>query len=170
MPIFTYGFYSKAVTSTTEVEAENDIDKLHIIVQAYHRDQEGPVELQDDPAKGDYGSFVESECGLKGILIKTAVDDAVRVDDFGEMGLKHFRDKYGGISKTVYFFMPPVLRVSIPIAISDGMIPNERICKKCKDNFEARMRRRRTTMTTAHPHHHDIKNMRRPPSRQKHNY
>jgi hypothetical protein len=168
MPIFTYGFHSKAVTATTGVAAENNIDKLHIIVQVYHRDQEGPVEQQDDPARGDYGSFVESECGLKGILIKTAVDDAVRVDDFEEMGLKHFRDKYGDISKTVYFFMPPVLRVSMPIAISKGMIPSDRICKKCKENFEARMRRRRTTVTATHPHHR-IKYMRRSTSRQKHN-
>jgi hypothetical protein len=105
---------------------------------------------------------------LKGILIKTAVDDAVRVDDFEEMGLKHFRDKYGGISKTVYFFMPPVLRVSMPIAISKGMIPPDRICEKCKDNFEARMRRRRT-VTTPHPHYHRIKNMRRSTSRRKPN-
>ena len=162
MPIFTYGFHSKAVTSTTGAAAENDIDKLHIIVQVYHRDQEGPVEHQDDPARGDYGSFVESECGLKGILIKTAVDDAVRVDDFEEMGLKHFRDKYGGISKTVYFFMPPVLRVSMPIAIAEGRIPNDRICKRCKDNFEVRMRRRAPTTI-----HHHIKTMRRSPSKKK---
>jgi hypothetical protein len=140
MPIFTYAFHSRALNAT---EAAAPDDKLHIIVQVYHRNQKGPVEQQDDPAMYEYGSFVESECGLRGILIKTAVDDAIRVDDFQGMGLKHFRDKYGGISKTVYFFMPPVLRASMPIAIAEGMIPNDKVCEKCRDNFELNTRRLR---------------------------
>jgi hypothetical protein len=129
MVIFTYAFHSKANVA---------IDKLHIIVKVYHKDPNGPVKQREDPAKGDYGSLVESECGLKGVLIKTDVE-AMRSDDFEGMGLKHFRDKYGGID-TAYFFMPPFLRVSMPIAIAEGMIPDDRVCGKCRDNLEANIR------------------------------
>jgi hypothetical protein len=132
MAIFTYAFHSKSHIA---------IDKLHIIVKAYDRDPNGPVNQRDDPVGGDYGSLVESECGLKGVLIKLDVE-AIRSDDFEGMGLKHFRDKYGGI-ETGNFFMPPLLLASMPIAIAEGMIPEDRICEKCKETLEATLKKLR---------------------------
>lgn len=81
--------------------------------------------------------MVQSEYGLKGILIKTDVD-AIRADDFEGMGLEYFRKKYGGI-QTVYFFMPPLLRTSQVIAIAEGLIPDEMVCEGCRDTLEAKV-------------------------------
>jgi hypothetical protein len=139
MAIFYYAFHSKPHAT----------DKLHIIVPSYVRDpsRELPVEQQDDPASGDYGSFlVESECGLKGILIKSDVD-AYRDQDFDGMGLTHFRDKFSDINKP-YFFMIPLLRASMPIAIAEGMISQDRVCDRCRDNLDANVRTATTTTRT----------------------
>ena len=139
MPIFFYAFHSKPQAT----------DKLHIIVQVYHRDPKGPGGQRPDPAVYDYGTTVESECGFKGILIKSD-KDAYRDDDFEGMGLKHFREKFGDINK-VYFFMVPLLGASMPIAIAEGMIPEDRVCEKCKDSLDANVRRTMTVLTRRDP-------------------
>src|ERR671921_442248 len=103
MPIFTYAFHSKKTHTTADDDKLKPL--LHIIAQDYIRDPEKPGQLalaeegeeqqQDDPILLAYGSLVESECGLEGILIKTDVD-AIRAKDYEGMGLEHFREKYGG--------------------------------------------------------------------------
>ncbi|HYZ60488.1 MAG TPA: hypothetical protein VE544_12595 [Nitrososphaeraceae archaeon] len=125
MPIFYYAFHSKPQAT----------DKLHIIVKSYDRNPRGPADQQSDPSVDDYGLIVESECGLKGILLKPD-KDAYEEGDFEGMGLKHFREKFSDID-IVYFFMPPVLRVSMPVAITQRMIPENKICEICKDDFQA---------------------------------
>ncbi|MFL6496663.1 MAG: hypothetical protein ACJ703_09610 [Nitrososphaera sp.] len=102
MPIFYYAFHSKPQST----------DKLHIVVHSYNRNPTGPANQQPDPSLDDYGLIVESECGLEGILVKPD-KDAIKEGDFEGMGLKHFREKFGDID-TIYFFMPPVLRVRCP--------------------------------------------------------
>lgn len=129
MPIFYYAFHSKPQAT----------DKLHIIVRSYNRNSKGPVNQQPDPSLEDYGLIVESECGLKGILLKPD-RDAYREGDFEGMGLKHFREKFSDID-VVYFFMPPVLRVSMLLAIAqEGMIPESKICEICKDDLQVHVR------------------------------
>jgi hypothetical protein len=128
MPIFYYAFHSKPQAT----------DKLHIIVRSYTRNPRGPVNQQPDPSVDDYGLIVESECGHKGILLKPD-RDAYKEGDFERMGLKHFRDKFSDI-EAVYFFMPPVLRVSMSVAITQGMIPENKVCEMCKDNLQANVR------------------------------
>ena len=121
MAIFYYAFHSSKQTDPT--------DKLHIVVPSYSRNPREPVDKeqeQPDPSTDDFGLIVESECGLKGILLKPD-KDAIREGDFEGMGLKHFREKFSDID-IVYFFMPPVLRVSMPEAISQvGIIPEDQI-------------------------------------------
>ena len=136
MPIFYYAFHSSKQTDPT--------DKLHIIVHSYTRNPREPVnqqqeQQQPDPSTDDFGLIVESECGLKGILLKPD-KDAIREGDFEGMGLKHFREKFSDID-IVYFFMPPVLRVRMPVAIAQvGIIPEDKICKICKDDLQAEIR------------------------------
>jgi hypothetical protein len=129
MPIFYYAFHSKPHAT----------DKLHILVQVYHRDPEGPVDQREDPARFDYGVEVESECGLKGISIRNT-KDVYDSRDYEGMGLKQFRQKFSDIDK-VYFFMIPLLRASMPIAIAEDMISEDKICQKCKDNLNANVKR-----------------------------
>lgn len=128
MPIFYYAFHSKPQAT----------DKLHIIVQSYNRNPRGPADQQPDPSVDDYGLIVESECGLKGVLLKPD-KDAYKEGDFEGMGLKHFREKFSDID-VVYFFMPPVLHVSMPVAITQSIISENKICEICKDDLQASMR------------------------------
>lgn len=139
MPIFYYAFHSKPQST----------DKLHIITRSYTRNPRVPVDQQQqqqeqeqqppDPSTDDYGLIVESECGLKGILLKPD-KDAIREGDFEGMGLKHFREKFSDID-IVYFFMPPVLRVRMPEAIAqEDMIPEDKICKICKKDLQVEIR------------------------------
>lgn len=131
MPIFYYAFHSKPQAT----------DKLYIIVHSHTRNPRGPVnQHQPDPSVDDFGLIVESECGLKGILLKPD-KDAIREGDFEGMGLKHFCEKFSGID-IVYFFMPPpVLRVSMPEAITqEAMIPENKVCVICKKNLLVNMR------------------------------
>jgi hypothetical protein len=132
LPIFYYAFHSKPQST----------DKLHIITRSYTRNLRVPVDQQQeqqqpDPSIEDYGLIVESECGLKGILLKPD-KDAIREGDFEGMGLKHFREKFSD-SDIVYFFMPPVLCVSMPEAIAQGsiIIPEDKVCKICKKSLQA---------------------------------
>ena len=135
MPIFYYAFHSKP-------QATN---KLHIVVYSYDRHPSGSADQQLDHSVDDYGLIVESECGLTGILVKPD-KDAIEEGDFEGMGLKHFREKFGDID-IIYFFMPPVLRVSMPVAIAEeGIIPNDRVCEICKDNLKARLRKATTVL------------------------
>jgi hypothetical protein len=133
LPIFYYAFHSKPQST----------DKLHIITRSYTRNPRVPVDKeqqqQSDPSTDDFGLIVESECGLKGILLKPD-KDAIREGDFEGMGLKHFREKFSDID-IVYFFMPPVLRVSMPEAIAQvSIIPEDKICKICKKDLQAEIR------------------------------
>jgi hypothetical protein len=131
MPIFYYAFHSKPQAT----------DKLHIIVHSYTRNPRGPVnqKQQPDSSADDYGLIVESECGLKGILLKPD-KDAYREGDFEGMGLKHFREKFSDVD-VVYFFMPPVLRVSMLKAIAEeGIIPENKVCEICKDDLQVNVR------------------------------
>ena len=135
MPIFYYAFHSKPQST----------DKLHIITRSYTRNPRVPVDQQQqeqqqpDLSTDDFGLIVESECGLKGILLKHD-KDAIREGDFEGMGLKHFREKFRDID-IVYFFMPPVLRVSMPEAITrEDMIPEDKICEMCKKDLQAEIR------------------------------
>jgi hypothetical protein len=79
LPVFYYAFHSKPQST----------DKLHIITRSYTRNPREPVnqqqEQQPDPSIEDYGLIVESECGLKGILLKPD-KDAIREGDFEGMG------------------------------------------------------------------------------------
>ena len=112
---------------------------LHIILKnSYLRKPVDDLRENTSTDSADYGAPVRSECGLDGILIKTDVD-AIRANDFEGMGLDYFRKKYGGI-ETVYFFMPPLLRTSQEIAIAEGLIPDDMICERCRDNLEAKVR------------------------------
>ena len=55
--------------------------------------------------------------------------DAIREGDFEGMGLKHFREKFRDID-IVYFFMPPVLRVRMPVAIAQVcIIPEDKFAR-----------------------------------------
>jgi hypothetical protein len=131
LPIFYYAFHSKPQST----------DKLHIITRSYIRNPREPVnqQQQPDPSTDDFGLIVESECGLKGILLKPD-KDAIREGDFEGMGLKHFREKFSDID-IVYFFMPPVLRVRMPVAIAQvGIIPEDKICEICKKDLQADIR------------------------------
>ena len=65
--------------------------------------------------------------------------DAIREGDFEGMGLKYFREKFGDID-IIYFFMPPVLRVSMPIAIAEDIIREDKVCEICKNNLKANVR------------------------------
>jgi hypothetical protein len=129
MPIFYYAFHSKLQAT----------DKLHIILGGYDRNPRADVNQQEqpqpDPSVDDYGLIVESKCRLKGILLKPD-KDAIKQGDFEGMGLRHFREKFRDID-VVYFFMPPVLRVSMPVAIAQGgIIPEDKICEICKKNMQ----------------------------------
>jgi hypothetical protein len=131
LPVFFYAFHSKPQST----------DKLHIITRSYIRNPREPVnqQQQPDPSTDDFGLIVESECGLKGILLKPD-KDAIREGDFEGMGLKHFREKFSDID-IVYFFMPPVLRVRMPVAIAQvGIIPEDKICEICKKDLQADIR------------------------------
>ena len=135
LPIFYYAFHSKPQST----------DKLHIIKRSYSRNPREPLnqqqqqQQQPDPSTDDFGLIVESECGLKGILLKPD-KDAIREGDFEGMGLKHFREKFSDID-IVYFFMPPVLRVSMPEATAQvGIIPEDKICKICKKDLQVEIR------------------------------
>lgn len=111
---------------------------LHIILNSYLRKPVDDLRENTSTDSADYGALVRSECDLEGILIKTDAD-AIRANDFEGMGLDYFRKKYGGI-ETVYFFMPPLLRSSQEIAIAEGLIPDDMICERCRDNLEAKVR------------------------------
>ncbi len=138
MPVFYYAFHSKPQST----------DKLHIITRSYSRNPREPVNQQQeqeqeqeqpDASVEDYGLIVESECGLKGILLKPD-KDAIREEDFEGMRLRHFRETFSDID-IVYFFMPPVLRVSMSVAISQvGIIPEDKICEICKKDLRANIR------------------------------
>ena len=67
--------------------------------------------------------------------------DAIREADFEGMGLKHFREKFSEFN-TIYFFMPPVLPVSMPITIAQEgiIIPKDKVCKICKNNLKVNER------------------------------
>ena len=94
MPIFYYAFHSSEPTEPT--------DNLHIIVHSYTRNPGAAVDQQPDPSVNDYGLIVESECGLKGILLKPD-RDAYKEGDFEGMGLKHFREKFSDTD--IVFFL-----------------------------------------------------------------
>src|SRR5687768_4278879 len=113
MPIYYYAFHSKP----------DSTNKLHLIVTVYHRDPQGPVDHREDPERIDYAAEVESECGLKRILIRTT-RDVYNSHDYKGMGLKQFREKFGDFDK-VHFFMIPLLPASMSIAIAEGMIPDD---------------------------------------------
>jgi hypothetical protein len=149
MPIFTYAFHSqKTLTSADEDKQKQQL--LHIIAQDYIKDPEKPGQparhqlQQEDPAWIDYGTLVESECGLEGILIKTDFE-AIIANDFEGMGLEYFLKKYGG-NDIVHFFMPPLLRDSMSISIATRQIPEDIICDKCNENFEASVRKAQVLM------------------------
>lgn len=128
MAIFYYAFHSKPQAT----------DKLHIIVDSYVRNpRRRPADQQPDPSlDDDYGLIVESECGLKGILLKPE-KDAIKEGDFEGMGLKHFREKFSEFN-TIYFFMPPVLPISMAVAIAqEAIIPKHKICEICKEKMKA---------------------------------
>jgi hypothetical protein len=131
MLIFICAAHSKTIGTI-------DTKPLHIILHSYLRRPLDDLRENTSTELADYGTLVRSECGLEGILIKTDVD-AVRANDFEEMGLDYFRKKYGSI-KTVYFFMPPLLRTSQEIAVAEGLIPDDMICESCRDNLEAKVR------------------------------
>ena len=43
--------------------------------------------------------------------------------------------------------MPPVLRVSMPVAVAEeGVIPKDRVCEICKDNLKANVREANTVL------------------------
>jgi hypothetical protein len=135
MPIFYYAFHSKPQAT----------DKLHIIVHSHDKNPRGSAGQQQDPSVDDYGLIVESECGLTGILLKPD-KDAIEEGDFEGMGLKHFREKFSDI-EIIYFFMPPILRVSMPVAIAEeGIIPKDRVCEICKDDLKANVREATTVL------------------------
>ncbi len=141
-PIFYYAFHNKAAKPT---------DKLHIIVHSYTRDSKEPVDRQPDPSVDDYGLIVQSECGLRGILLKSD-KDAYTQGDFEGMGLKYFLEKFSD-TDIVYFFMPPVLRVSMPFAIAqEGVIPENKICEICKKNMQAKVREAIAALQEEHHH------------------
>jgi len=146
MPIFTYAFHSQKTHTSADKDKQKQKQLLHIIAQDYIRDPEKPGQptsqqqlQQDDPAWMDYGTLVESECGLEGILIKTDFD-AIIANDFEGMGLDYFHKKYGG-NDIVHFFMPPLLHDSMSISIATSQIPEDIICDKCSENFEASVRK-----------------------------
>jgi hypothetical protein len=131
MLIFICAAHSKSIGTI-------DTKPLHIILHSNVRKPVDDLSENTSTSSPDYGALVQSECGLMGILIKTDVD-AIKADDFEGMGLEYFRKKYGGI-ETVYFFMPPLLRTSQEIAIAEGLIPDEMVCERCRDNLEAKVR------------------------------
>lgn len=131
MLIFICAAHSKTIATI-------DTKTLHIILHSYLRKPVDDLKENTSTGSADYGALVQSECGLKGILIKTDVD-AIRADDFEGMGLEYFRKKYGDI-QTVYFFMPPLLRTSQEIAIAEGLIPDDIVCERCRDNLEGKVR------------------------------
>lgn len=131
MLIFICAAHSKTIATI-------DTKPLHIILHSYLRKPVDDLKENTSTGSADYGALVQSECGLKGILIKTDVD-AIRADDFEGMGLEYFRKKYGDI-QTVYFFMPPLLRTSQEIAIAEGLIPDDIVCERCRDNLEGKVR------------------------------
>jgi hypothetical protein len=141
-PIFTYAAHNKIHTT----------DKLHIIVHNFAPERETDPEFRiDENTKNkdavqvrilgsDFGAGIESQCGLKGIFLQNDL-----------RGIESFRERYGKID-TVYFFMPvPSLDIEkldtnkfktldeVPdeyrIQITD-----ERVCDRCRDNFEANLR------------------------------
>jgi hypothetical protein len=135
MPIFYFAFHSKPQAT----------DKLHIIIHSHDKNPRGSADQQRDPSVDDYGLTVESECGLTGILLKPD-KDAIEEGDFEGMGLKQFREKFSDI-EIIYFFMPPVLRVSMPVAVAEeGIIPKDRVCEICKDNLKANVREANTVL------------------------
>ena len=77
-------------------------------------------------------------------MIKTDID-AIRANDFVEMGLEYFHKKYGG-NDTVHFFMPPLLRDSMAISISTNQIPEDVICDICNENFEVSIKKAQAFM------------------------
>jgi hypothetical protein len=141
LPIFYYAFHSKPQST----------DKLHIVVHSHTRNPSGPADKQPDPSLEDYGLIVESECGLKGILLRPD-KDAIREGDFEGMGLKHFREKFSDID-IIYFFMPPVLRVSISmlVAMAKDMIPENKVCEICKNHLKANVREASTVSEEQQP-------------------
>ncbi len=104
------------------------------MLHCYDINPRGPADKQPDPSLEDYGLIVESECGLKGILLRPD-KDAIREGDFEGMGLKHFREKFSDID-IIYFFMPPVLRVSMPVAIAEDVIREDKVCEICKSHLK----------------------------------
>lgn len=143
MPIYTYAYHS----STSDIRTKQP---LHIVVHHYLRKRE---DEQKERAGGywrdcespGYGSLMESECGLSGMLLKTD-GDVIRDEDYDySMGLRKFHEIYGGgINNKVHFFMPPLLRNSMDISIAEGAIPKDRICDKCKEVLEARITKLRS--------------------------
>lgn len=131
MLIFICAAHSKTIGTT-------NTKPLHIILHSYVRKPVDDLSENTSTGSADYGALVQSECGLKGILIKTDVD-AIRAGDFEGMGLEYFRKKYGGIN-TVYFFMPPLLRTSQEMAIAEGLFPDDMVCERCRDNLETKVR------------------------------
>ncbi len=131
MLIFICAAHSKTIGTI-------DTKPLHIILHSYVRKPVDDLSENTSMGSAEYGALVQSECSLKGILIKTDVD-AIRAHDFEGMGLEYFRKKYGGID-TVHFFMPPLLRTSQEIAIAEGLIPDDMVCERCRDNLEAKVR------------------------------
>jgi hypothetical protein len=150
MPLFTYAFHSQKTLTSTDENKQKQKQLLHIIAQDYIKDPEKPGRpaqhqlQQEDPAWIDYGTLVESECGLEGILIKTDFE-AIIAKDFEGMGLEYFHKKYGG-NDIVHFFMPPLLRDSMSISIATRQIPEEIICNKCNENFDASVRKAQVLM------------------------
>ena len=128
-------------------------DKLHIIVHIillqnmkkdpdYRIDENTTnkyaVELRI--VGDDYGAEIESQCGLKGIFLQNDL-----------RGIESFHERYGKID-TVYFFMP-VPSLDIEKLVNDKFktldevpdeyriqIADERVCDRCRDNFEANLR------------------------------
>jgi hypothetical protein len=131
MLIFICAAHSKTIGTI-------DTKPLHVILHSYLRKPVDELSKNTSTDSTDYGALVQSECGLKGILIKTDAD-AIMAHDFEGMGLEYFRKKYGGI-ESVYFFMPPLLRTSQEIAIAESLIPDDMVCERCRDNLEAKVR------------------------------
>jgi hypothetical protein len=146
-PIFSFAAHNKKHTT----------DKLHIIVHNFAPEREKDTEYRIDentPNKltvklritgGDYGAEIESQCGLKGIFLQNDLQ-----------GLESFYERFGKID-TVYFFMPmrkidferleeegdDIANYKIPEEIPDKYrikITDDRVCEKCRDNFEANLR------------------------------
>jgi hypothetical protein len=139
LAIFTYAFHSSSDINNTR--------PLHIVVHHYFRNREDEEKERRggywwDCESGDYGALMESECDLKGVLLHTS-GEIIRDQDYDlSMGLRKFHELFGGGigGGKVHFFMPPLLRESMSLSIKKSLIPEDRICDKCNETFETRLK------------------------------